>query len=464
MATDVAARGIDLPKLELVIHADLPTNAEGLLHRSGRTGRAGRKGISALIVPPKAVKKAERLLKFAKITAEWTTPPDADDILRRDEERLLDDPAWSEDISEAQAGFAAKLLAKFSPEQIAAGYLRLYHAGHSAPEELMAPDARPERKARTPFGPSAWVALTVGREERAEARWLLPLLLRAGNLEKDAIGAIRVQQSETYVEMKAPQRDGFLASLGEGGVLEDGIVARPMDGPPADTRAPRGPAPRNPAPRRPEAEKPRDDVIRQDRAPDVGGEANADVPGPAPRKPRHSGDAATGKPRDDRPAGKPHAKPGGAFGAKPGGSSWKGKGEGKPRGKPDGKAYEKRDGKPGAKAYGKQDGALGGKPSVKRDGKPGDKPFGKRDGKPGEKPFGKRDGKPGDKPFAKRDGKPGGKPYAKQEGKPAASKVNAADPSKRLARPGKPSGPKGGSKGGKGKPGPGGGEPPRRRT
>ncbi|MFC6758649.1 helicase-related protein [Sulfitobacter porphyrae] len=44
IATDVAARGIDLPNLELVIHADLPSNADTLLHRSGRTGRAGRKG------------------------------------------------------------------------------------------------------------------------------------------------------------------------------------------------------------------------------------------------------------------------------------------------------------------------------------------------------------------------------------------------------------------------------------
>ena len=46
VATDVAARGIDLPKLDLVVHAELPSNSETLLHRSGRTGRAGRKGVS----------------------------------------------------------------------------------------------------------------------------------------------------------------------------------------------------------------------------------------------------------------------------------------------------------------------------------------------------------------------------------------------------------------------------------
>ncbi|HEU4550788.1 MAG TPA: DEAD/DEAH box helicase, partial [Rhizomicrobium sp.] len=52
VATDVAARGIDLPNLSLVIHADLPNDAQVLQHRSGRTGRAGRKGISILLVPP----------------------------------------------------------------------------------------------------------------------------------------------------------------------------------------------------------------------------------------------------------------------------------------------------------------------------------------------------------------------------------------------------------------------------
>ena len=69
VATDVAARGIDLPNLDLVIHADLPTNPETLLHRSGRTGRAGRKGICALIVPYHRRGSAARLLKLAKLEA-----------------------------------------------------------------------------------------------------------------------------------------------------------------------------------------------------------------------------------------------------------------------------------------------------------------------------------------------------------------------------------------------------------
>ncbi len=69
VATDVAARGIDLPNLDLVIHADVPSNPETLLHRSGRTGRAGRKGICALIVPMHRRSAAARVLRAANLEA-----------------------------------------------------------------------------------------------------------------------------------------------------------------------------------------------------------------------------------------------------------------------------------------------------------------------------------------------------------------------------------------------------------
>jgi ATP-dependent RNA helicase DeaD len=69
VATDVAARGIDLPDLGLVVHADLPRRREILLHRSGRTGRAGRKGISVLLVPHTRRRQVERLFASASLEA-----------------------------------------------------------------------------------------------------------------------------------------------------------------------------------------------------------------------------------------------------------------------------------------------------------------------------------------------------------------------------------------------------------
>ena len=246
VATDVAARGIDLPNLDLVVHAELPTNVETLLHRSGRTGRAGRKGLSALVVPPSAAKRAERLLRSARVTAEWTTAPGADEIRRRDEERLLADPAWAEELAEDEAVFADRLLAQHSPRAIAAACLRFYRAQHSAPEELGDPSAKAPARERAPFGPSVWFSLSVGRDDRAEARWLLPLLCRAGRIGKDDIGAIRVQQGETFVELAEASVPGFLSAIGADGLLENGITARRIEGMPDIGRAlpPSGPAPR----------------------------------------------------------------------------------------------------------------------------------------------------------------------------------------------------------------------------
>ncbi|MEM9233209.1 MAG: DEAD/DEAH box helicase [Pseudomonadota bacterium] len=234
VATDVAARGIDLPGLELVIHADLPKNREGLLHRSGRTGRAGRKGTSVLIVPPRAKRRVERLFTDAKVRAEWASPPTADEVSAKDDERLLADPALTE---EAEMTDLAKTVANtYSAEHLAAALIRMHRAGRSAPEELsdvQSPDTPRERKPRAEIENAIWVILSVGRAKRAEPRWLLPMLCKSGPMKKAAIGAIRVREDETFVQVDADAASTFVASIGEGRPLEGDIEVRLADGPPA---------------------------------------------------------------------------------------------------------------------------------------------------------------------------------------------------------------------------------------
>ncbi|WP_347312724.1 DEAD/DEAH box helicase [Defluviimonas sp. SAOS-178_SWC] len=257
VATDVAARGIDLPNLDLVIHAELPSNGETLLHRSGRTGRAGRKGVSALIVPKNARRKAEGVLRFAKVTAEWVDAPSAEAVRLKDEERLLSDPVWTEAVTEGDATFAARLLDLHGAERIAAAFVKAWRDRHSAPEELASVDAPP--RAAQNFGPSRWFAISVGRADRAEPRWILPMLCRAGNLGREDVGAIRVQETETFVEVLASRAPALLAAVGAGGKLEGAAVLRALDEPPF---APRGPAPA------PEARPVAEPAKRPDRKPD----------------------------------------------------------------------------------------------------------------------------------------------------------------------------------------------------
>ncbi|MAY88148.1 MAG: ATP-dependent RNA helicase [Pseudooceanicola sp.] len=230
VATDVAARGIDLPRLDLVVHAELPSNQETLLHRSGRTGRAGRKGVSVLVVTPRTRKKAERLLGWAKLRADWGMAPSAADVRGMDEERLFSDPSWQEVATEDEQESVNRLLEAFSPEQIAAGYLRLLHTLRAPPEELADLDAKPERARE--FGPATWFAVSGGRDAGAEPRRLLPMLCKAGGLSKDDIGAIRVQSDRSFVQISNAAVAGFLATVGESMELEKGAQITQLASPP----------------------------------------------------------------------------------------------------------------------------------------------------------------------------------------------------------------------------------------
>lgn len=140
VATDVAARGLDMPDLGLVIHADLPENKQVLLHRSGRTGRAGRKGTSVMIVPVQRRAAAERLLSSAKIKSVWTAAPSADAIRTKDEMNLVTEIlAMADAPAEDDLAAARALLQERSPEQIAAVLVRIRRETLPAPEVLEDP-------------------------------------------------------------------------------------------------------------------------------------------------------------------------------------------------------------------------------------------------------------------------------------------------------------------------------------
>lgn len=146
VATDVAARGLDLPDLGLVIHADLPLGPQMLLHRSGRTGRAGRKGTCAVLVPAPRRALARAMLERAGIRAEWTPPPSADEVRARDQSRLVEElAAMSEQADEEGIATARLLLETCSAERLVAGLVRLKRGLAPAPEELL--EVFPERKA-----------------------------------------------------------------------------------------------------------------------------------------------------------------------------------------------------------------------------------------------------------------------------------------------------------------------------
>ncbi len=287
VATDVAARGIDLPGLGLVVHADLPHDAESLQHRSGRTGRAGRKGVSVLLVPPSRRRKAEMLLSVAGVTPEWEAPPSAEAIRTLDHERMLRDPVLTDEAGEDDLAAGRALMEHFPPEQIAAALMRLYRSRLPSPEEVEDPGEgrlKRDQALRARFAPAAdgqpgsqWFRIPVGRRRSADPRWLLPLICRRGGVTKDVIGAIRIFDNETAFEIALSAVPGFIASLRNAG--PEDLPIEPLEAGFSPAPAERKSRPRPFAKGAPAKGAPAKGAPRGERRP-------RDGEGPGPRGPR----------------------------------------------------------------------------------------------------------------------------------------------------------------------------------
>ena len=247
VATDVAARGLDLPDLGLVIHADLPQNAQVLVHRSGRTGRAGKHGLAVVCVPDPARRYVERMLQTAHVKATWQLPPSADQIAAKDRDQLgaeirelVAEAGVDDDLQVAKA-----LLTDVPAEVLVSALVRVRREARPAPEELTLPPSMRQRRdepaprgprtfpARTPRGTEpappgkteprgeaigprpprqarsqqpagdggVWFTVNVGRAKNADPKWLIPFLCRRGDITKRSIGKIQILARETRVEI-----------------------------------------------------------------------------------------------------------------------------------------------------------------------------------------------------------------------------------------------------------------------
>lgn len=220
VATDVAARGIDIASLSLVIHVEIPRDAEALQHRSGRTGRAGKKGTAVLIVPFPRRRRVEMMLRGARIAAEWTQVPSPEAIRAQDHERLIAQLTQPIEPSEAESELAGRLLATMGPEEMALALVRAHASRLPEPEELIDLSSRTQPDGqqcpahhREGFDDTVWFRMDIGRRHNADPRWLLPLLCRRGHVTRNEIGAIRIAANETFFQIPRALEAKFRAAV-----------------------------------------------------------------------------------------------------------------------------------------------------------------------------------------------------------------------------------------------------------
>jgi len=257
VATDVAARGLDITDVSRVIHFDLPENGEAFTHRSGRTGRAGNKGTSIMLVPPSARRRVQHLLQRTKVSLSYKSVPTAEQIRRGGDARLL--AAITAQIAGdelSQRDLARQLLSQGDAVDVIAALLdRTSHVGACQPRELTPvkatkhdakkPAARGSnargrafegtRGSRDSRDEGKYVSFTIsfGEKHGANASRLLAMVCRRGNVPGRSVGAIRIGEFRSVFDVEVAVAEKFAKASGRIDKREPNVkIRRWNDGPP----------------------------------------------------------------------------------------------------------------------------------------------------------------------------------------------------------------------------------------
>jgi ATP-dependent RNA helicase DeaD len=242
VATDVAARGIDVKDIARVVHLEPPGDAESYTHRSGRTGRAGRKGTSSTFVGSGDLGKTLRLLRRAGVSHRLEPLPSADELRRRDDDRFLAE-LTSDDVDdrvdERTSLLALRLAQGREPARtIARLLLRSRQSAGPLPRvvRVVAPPAMPSAGPRTAAAPGpqaalagGWVTFRVswGAVHGADARRLLASVCRRGKIGAGDVGSIRIGPTSSVVEVSASVASSFASEAAKPDSRDRRVHIRP---------------------------------------------------------------------------------------------------------------------------------------------------------------------------------------------------------------------------------------------
>lgn len=219
IATDIAARGIDVSNVEYVINYDLPQNTESYVHRIGRTGRAGKSGCSITICGSKReVGMMRQMARMAKSEIQELALPTAADIRAKKSKETL---AELETLLQGEADpillhMVDALAEKGYPlQRIAAAALALSQQGGAGPEEDRSfPETAPAEKSARPLPAECGILLLdIGSADKISANHILGAITERTGLSGKMIGKIDIFPGQSLVEVPAECIEQVLSAM-----------------------------------------------------------------------------------------------------------------------------------------------------------------------------------------------------------------------------------------------------------
>lgn len=211
VATDVAARGIDVGNVTHVFNYDIPQDTEAYVHRIGRTGRAGRRGLAVTLVTPREFKLLKTIQRETKATIQAREVPSLADVAERQAE------IWRDRLQQTvQSGGLAsyravlgKLVDELDPIDLAAAALKLASAGELEADETEKYD----------FGDTGAASgmvrffVNIGRSARMSPGDIVRMIAEESGIPSNTVGKIDIFEKFTFVEVEEESAPFVFESL-----------------------------------------------------------------------------------------------------------------------------------------------------------------------------------------------------------------------------------------------------------
>ncbi len=239
VATDVAARGIDIDRLSHVVNWSLPHDPEAYVHRVGRTGRAGNAGTAITLVTPDEYRKLFRFKRAAGVGFKKAKVPEVDEVLAAKRDRLRGkilartESFTAEDDKDAAVVRAGKLwrdladeiLAKAPPSDALAA--ALFEAFGS---EIDPARYRRIEECSVDAAATARLFVGVGKRDRATPKGLAALVKRISGLPDRLIGGIEIYENFSFLTVPFEAAEKVIAESRRSGGLPPVRLATPRGG------------------------------------------------------------------------------------------------------------------------------------------------------------------------------------------------------------------------------------------
>lgn len=214
VATDVAARGLDISDVTHVVNFTLPRDPDTYVHRIGRTGRAGKSGAALTLVTPKESGRIRLIERSTRSIIRKAVLPTKQEVKQARQRGVLEalDSAIRQGSHQMHSGLVQELCQRYSPEVVAAAALGLL-TGDMEAEDIAEIQQKPHSGAATSRGGFVKLHFTLGRRHGIKVTDLLKSITQQAKIKGRDIGRIDLYDTHSHVEVPANLAGRVMSSL-----------------------------------------------------------------------------------------------------------------------------------------------------------------------------------------------------------------------------------------------------------